>query len=203
MFYDLGFYSSLLGLLGLIITTGWRFWLERRLRSVESTEKSKLAGASSEDEPTLKLEITDRINKAKKDCDEYSKKMSNQVFLILLGSFALSVGDIILSNNNGNKVEDRLTRIENYLWPPVGGGGGGEGASLAEQVSAMTTAISRIEGLQLKIIDTIYKEKIQTSQYTTQKMKELTREIEMLNMRISILKRQQGGQSEQATHNAE
>tara|TARA_R110002167_G_scaffold242290_3_gene447797 strand:+ start:113795 stop:114412 length:618 start_codon:yes stop_codon:yes gene_type:complete len=204
MLCNYSFLSSLLGFIGLLITTGYGWYLSYRVKDLEKNEQRRLEGAADGEIPSIKLDIAAAIKRAKKNNDEYSSKISNRVFIILTISFGLSIGGVIMSANEGTKIEDRLSRIENYLWPSSGPGGGrGNSPTLSEQISSMSNTISRIEGLQLKIIETIYNEEKHQSELVAQQMKALTKEIEMLKMHISILKRQQGGQQGEATFEAE
>lgn len=189
---DFGFLSSLFGFLGILLTTGYGWVLDKRLRIFAKQENERVASASNQNE--AKLEATRNISNKKKERDRYLSKITNRVFLILTISFAIAIGGIYMSIDDKSKLEDRIEKIEDYLWPPPDSGGGTP-VSLSEQVDSLQDSLDRVQGLQTKIIETIHEQVQHPSEALERKVRELNREIEALKEKVAVMKRQQGGEA--------
>ncbi|AYF34422.1 hypothetical protein CUU95_11675 [Vreelandella alkaliphila] len=189
---DFGFLSSLVGFLGILLTTTYGWFLDKRLRVFTKEEKERTTSASDQD--NAKLEAARNISRKKKEKDLYLSKITNRVFLILAISFAIAIGGIYMSIEEKSKLEDRIEKIEDYLWPSPDSGDGSP-ASLSEKVDSLQNSMERIQGLQTKIIETIHEQVQHPSEALERKVRELNREIEALKKKIAVMKRQQGGEA--------
>lgn len=189
---DFGFLSSLVGFLGILLTTGYGWFLDKRLRTFSIKENERIVSSSDQDD--ARLEATSNISRKKREKELYLSKVTNRVFLILTISFAIAIGGIYMSIQEKSKLEDRIEKIEDYLWPPPDSGGGSPG-SLSEKVDSLQESMERIQGLQTKIIKTIHEQVQHPSEALERKVRELNREIEALKEKIAVMKRQQGGET--------
>jgi len=112
--------------------------------------------------------------------------------LILIISFGLSLGGMVMSDEDDNELVSRVENIELYLWPPDGPGGG-TGTPLSEQIDSFKDSISSIQSMQTEIIDTIYRQVQSPSAELLEKVEGLNQEIRALKKKIEVLQRQQGG----------
>jgi len=192
LFSDYSFWTATLGFLGLLIVTGYGWFLENNLKNTVDIENKKVNHANAEEKQSFKLTARKNIKKAEAVKSSYLSKVSSQVFIILIVSFGISIGGIVVNIENGMELEDRLKKIESYLWPPSGPSGGVQ-LSLSEQIGSFQKSLEKIESMQIKIVETIYEEVMSPSTALLQQVENMNKEIIFLKDKIKILRRQQKG----------
>lgn len=193
---DLSFWSALTGFFGMLIVKGYEWHLRRKVAHTKREVKLSVRNAvDQKDADIKKIEGTKKINQARSNEAEFLSKVSDRVLVILIVSFGLSIGGMVMSKEDNIELESRVEKIEIYLWPPSPPGGG-TGASLSEQITTVQESILDIQNMQTEIIDTIYKQVQSPTAELLERVEALNQEIHILREKIEVLQRQQRGHQE-------